>query len=169
MTGTNGPYCTIVQKRAKDLNDRDVIRWNGTWREVLAVWHSEMDIADDMGDDWRELAPGIAMQADKAFGRILSGQFVIVRLLDQDKSVDEVEAITVSMYHLDLMHVQSLPAWDAGGAPPDVLRMTPATKAIVLDALDSMAGLAMSYGAYSYEDYGDAASIVRAAHPEDES
>jgi hypothetical protein len=129
----NGPYCEILLKRAKDLNDKDVVRLNGPikercgWREVLAVYRNLEDLEADYDIDLRTYNPELAKDAADALDRSAS-EYVIVRLLRHETSRDEVEDFCVKLYAFDLVEVQSLPAWEE--AAPETRRTPGAVSAL---------------------------------------
>lgn len=105
-------YCEVRFKRARDLTDQDVIKYQGQWREVFAVYRSEANVVAEFGqlDEHTPGAGKLIEQFRDAFDRILD-TYVILRIWLHEKSADEDEDELVTVYRNELFEVQTLPAF----------------------------------------------------------
>jgi len=115
------PWCGTRAKRAQDLTDADVIRYDGQWREVLAVYRST--------EEWEELhgplsgpdaRPGPEAETARAALDWASPMWVLIELLSTDKSTPaETDYDLIRLYRFDLAETQTLPAYETRPAAPN--------------------------------------------------
>jgi hypothetical protein len=100
MTHTRPTYSAALV-RAGDLADFDVIRHDGTWRQVMDVWHDE---DEEVAADVYAFEPETVEHIRAHLGGGL-GQFVLVRIVQEEPQA-ELTTQLVTLRRVDLVTIQ---------------------------------------------------------------
>lgn len=102
-------YTRTLTARARDLNENDVVKIDGTWRLIMDIHKSAEDAEAHFGNGI-ENYPEMRQAADEAFGR-WEGDYLVIRFVNQERSTpDTAEDVVRVLFSWDLVEVQSRPA-----------------------------------------------------------